>query len=205
MLESNSMKKIISYLLSNPILFNSVRRTIAGNQENTKNFVRSNLQIYKAKKVLDVGCGTGEFSDALPEDFDYTGVDINIKYITFAQKNYKNAKRKFLIQDITDRHFFENQRYEATLLISMLHHLSDAELEKILPIIKRVTTKIVIVADIIPDPQGLLRKLMVKMDQGKFVRSREDKIKILCKYFKIIRTAIIPSRLAVQFGIVCKV
>lgn len=205
MLESNSMRGIISYFLSQPFIFNNVRKTIAGNQENTKNFVRRNLQAYKAKTVLDIGCGTGDFVEAVPKQINYVGIDINEKFISFAQTHYQNEKRKFLVQNIIKNNFHQGKKFDATLFISMFHHLSDNDLKTILPIIRSVTKKIIIVADIIPDPDGILRKIMVKLDQGKFVRLKEVKINILCKYFKVAKTEIIPSKLAIQFGIICEV
>lgn len=72
-------KKILSPLLSQPAFFNSIRRLIAGNQENTKNFVNSTLQHYNVKTVLDVGCGTGDFSTDIPDTMQYLGIDINKK------------------------------------------------------------------------------------------------------------------------------
>lgn len=109
------------------------------------------------------------------------------------------------MQDETEKNFYQKQRFDATMLISILHHLSDKDLENILPKIKIFTKKVVIIADIIPDPKGILRKVMVKLDQGKFVRPRQQKIEVLNRYFTVVNTTIIPSRLAVQFGIICEV
>jgi hypothetical protein len=67
-----------------------------------------------------------------------------------------------------------------------------------------MTNKVVIIADIIPDPPHLLQKFFAKIDRGKFVRKKQEKIKILEKYFKIISTQAIPTRSAVQLGIICE-
>jgi len=198
------MRKIIFFLLSNPALFNSVRKIIAGNQKNTKDFVKITLENYNAKSVLDVGCGTGDFVDAIPQKTSYLGIDIDPKFISYARRNYEKEKRDFLVGDINNNELLKNKTFDAALLISTLHHLSDFELEKILPLIKRHTKKVIIVADIIPNPDNLLRELMVKLDRGSYVRRREEKIKILKKYFKIVNTKVIKSRLAVQFGIICE-
>lgn len=198
------MERIISCLLSEPIIFNFIRRIIAGNQKNTKDFVRSTLESYRVKTVLDIGCGTGDFVETIPEKTDYLGIDVDRKFIFFAKENYQNKKRKFLARDINKKEFLANKMFDATLLISMLHHLSDDELERILPLIKVHTKKVVIVADIIPNPNGILKKIMVKFDRGKFIRTKEEKVKILSKYFKLIKITIVPSKLAVQLGVICE-
>lgn len=196
---------MISYILSHPLLFNSIRAVIAGDQRKTKQFVKDNLIKYCAKTVIDVGCGTGDFIKAVPHDVSYLGVDINKKYIDFARKNYQNNQIKFLLQDVTKKAFYKNRSFDAALFISMLHHLSDDELKQILPVIKKITRKVVIIADIIPDPESMLQKIMVRLDRGRFIRPSEEKVKILKKYFKVVKTEIILSRLAIQYGIICEI
>jgi ubiquinone/menaquinone biosynthesis C-methylase UbiE len=199
------MNKFISLLLSSPVFFNSIRNILAGDQTNTKNFVSKYLKENKVKTILDVGCGTGDFAPCTPKNASYTGVDISEQYLDFAQKKYGSKNKVFLNQDVTDINFYSKKKYDGVLFVSMLHHLSDKELEKMLPVIKKITKGVIIIADIIPNPPGMLRKFLVKLDQGKYVRRQEAKLKILKKYFKVVHTEIIPSRLAVQFGVVCKV
>lgn len=199
------MEKLKSSLLSNPFFFNTIRRPIAGDQRYTKNFVKKNLEKYNSKTVLDIGCGTGDFASSLPLEIScYLGVDLNTKYIAYAKSKYQSSKIKFMVQDVTEKKFYANHKFDAVILISMLHHLSDSDLAKILPSIKKITKKIIIIADLLPKPPGLLQKLMVKLDQGKYIRNEEEKIKLLEKYFSIISTELIRSRLALQYGIICR-
>jgi len=196
---------MLSLILSNPVLFNSIRSVIAGNQKFTKQFVHNNLIKYNAKTVIDIGCGSGDFTEAVPDNISYLGLDINKEYISFAKRHYGNHNRNFIVRNVLDESFYKNRKFGAALFISMLHHLSDDELALILPVVKQITKKVIIIADIIPDPDGLLRKIVVSLDQGKFIRPKGKKLEIVSRYFKITETKIIPSRLAVQFGIVCEV
>ena len=196
---------MLSLILSDQVLFNNIRSIVAGDQKYTKQFVKDNLIRYNTKTVIDIGCGTGAFIEAVPQDVSYLGVDINKKYISFAKRRFGNHKRRFIVKNVLDKSFYKNKQFDAALFVSMLHHLSDEELSLILPVIKKITRKVVIIADIIPDPEGVLRKLMVRLDQGKFIRPREEKTRLLSKYFKIVEEKIVPSRLAVQLGIICEV
>lgn len=199
------MIRHIHYILSFPFFFNTIRTYVAGDQHKTKMFVYSVLRKYHVKTVLDFGCGTGDFSQAIPKHIKYLGVDLNEKYIVYAQKKYRSQEKNFMIQNVIDQAFYKNKKFDAILLISMLHHLSDDELCLILPVLRKITRKVIVVADLIPNPDGILRKLMVKLDQGRFIRTPEEKIKTLQKYFKVVYTDTIPSRLAIQFGIICEV
>ena len=194
---------MISYLLSHPVFFNGIRAIIAGDQRKTKEFVKNNLMKYGVKTVLDVGCGTGDFVEAMPGDIAYLGIDMNKKYIAFAKKEFKQKNIKFVVKDVTQKSFYANKKFDAVIFVSMLHHLSDDELAEMLPVIKKITKKVVIVVDLIPNPEGFWRRFMVRLDQGKYIRPREEKIKILSRYFKVKKKEFIPSRLAIQYGIIC--
>lgn len=195
---------MIEVILDRPFFFNSIRRVIAGDQHNTKAFISETLKKYNVKSVLDIGCGTGDFSVCTPKGAQYTGADLNDRYIQYASQLYDSKNKTWITQDVTEKSFYAGRKYDAVLFISMVHHLSNRELETMLPVIKKMTRKVIVIADIIPEPPGVLRKLMVKLDQGKYIRPPEDKITIIEKYGKIVHTEHIPSRLAIQYGIICQ-
>lgn len=199
------VKSIINSILSSPDVFNIVRRIAAGNQKNTKEFIQLNIQKYYVTSVLDIGCGTGDFVESVPSEICYSGIDVNRRFVQFAKEKYKAMNRRFYIEDATNKSFYKNKTFDAVLLISMLHHLSDEDIKILFPIIKCVAKKIVIVADIIPNPPGVLRKLLVKLDQGKHIRTTSEKTKLLKKYFNVVTKKTILSHLAIQYGIVCEV
>lgn len=195
---------MIEVLLDRPFFFNSIRRVIAGDQHNTKAFISETLKKYNVKSVLDIGCGTGDFCVCAPKGAHYTGADLNDHYIRYASQRYGTKNKTWITQDVTEKSFYDGRKYDAVLFVSMVHHLSNQELNAMLPVIKKMTRKVIIIADIIPEPPGFLRKFMVKLDQGKYIRAPEDKLAIIEKYGKIVYTEHIPSRLAIQYGIICQ-
>lgn len=192
-----------STLLDNPLLFNYFRNLLAGDQNKTKSFVRDALLKYNCKTVLDFGCGTGDFSESCTRDMEYLGTDLNAKYIKFAKSHYIKHKNKKFIEDNILK--YKNlKKYDAVLFISMMHHFSDNELDIILKDIKKMVKKVLIIADIIPDPPNAIQKIAARLDRGKFVRPKKDKLNILKKYFKVTNAKIINSRIAVQYGVLCE-
>lgn len=191
-------------LLDNPVIFNYVRYLLAGKQKKIRKFINQNLEKYKCLTVVDFCCGTGDFAICTPSNASYIGIDMNKDFINFSKKRYKNhANKKFFVANVITSNQIYKRKFDGVLLISTVHHLSDKELKVLLPKIKKITKKVVIIADIIPDPPHLLQKFFAKIDRGRFIRPKEEKLKILRKYFKIVKTQIIPTRTAVQFGIVC--
>jgi SAM-dependent methyltransferase len=193
-------------LLDNPFLFNYVRFFLAGKQIGMKKFISEYLQKYDCKTVIDFCCGTGDFAECCGKNVDYLGVDNNPDFITHSKNRYKGKRhRKFTIVDVLKPEEMYRKKYDGVLLISAIHHFSDEELDFLLPRIKKITKKVLIIADIIPDPPHPIQKIIVKFDRGRYVRPKEEKLKILRKYFRIKHTRLIPTQTAVQFGIICEV
>ena len=194
-----------SRILDNPYLFNYVRYLLAGKQTKMKKFIKKYLDEYKCKTIADICSGTGDFAQLTPKDAFYTGWDLNEDFINYASKRYENHKNKtFVKANVVTSKKIKHHTFDAVLLISTIHHFSDEELKILLPIVRKMTNKVVIIADIIPDPPHLLQKFFAKIDRGKYVRPAEEKVKILNKYFNVVKTQPIPTRSAVQWGIVCE-
>lgn len=190
--------------LNEPKFFNLIREIIAGKQENTKEFVKSNIKKYESKSVIDICCGTGDFASCA-DGVNYVGLDYLDDYIEFAKQKYRQDRnKKFMTFDILKRRLALN-KYDCALLISTLHHFSDQELDIIFKDLKASVRGILIIADLDASPPGLLRKILVKLDRGRFVRPNSQKLILLKKYFKVLKTQTIFSRLAVQYGVICKV
>lgn len=199
------MHWISDKFLDNPFMFNFVRYLLAGKQTGMKKFVSKYLKKYHCEIIADFCCGTGDFADPCPKNSKYYGFDINSSFIVYASKKYERDKtKKFLKADVLYSKEIYTKKYDVILLISAMHHLSDNQLDLLLPKVKRITKKILIVADIIPDPPHFLQKFFAAIDRGRYIRPKEEKINILKKYFRIVSTEFILTRSAIQFGIICE-
>lgn len=79
-----------------------------GNQlrRNIRFKVLSEIGNFENKKVLDLGCGTGDFYQYLLDnsiECDYTGYDINEKIVNIAKERF--PKVKFEVKDILENSF----------------------------------------------------------------------------------------------------
>lgn len=196
----------LSYrLLDHPIIFNKIRYLLAGNQLELKQFIKKNLIKYDCKTIADFCCGTGDFSEICPKDSLYFGWDVNDEFIKYASNKYKkDMNKQFTKANILYSQVIYKKKFDCVLLISAVHHFSSEELKVMLPKIKKITKKILIVADIIPNPPHLIQKFFVPLDRGRYIRPKEEKLSILGKYFKIKKTQLMPVRTAVQLGIICE-
>lgn len=184
-------------LLNIPFFYN-LRFLVAGNQRKTKEFVKNTVNKYTCRSIIDIGCGTGDFAPLFSPK-EYTGIDINNRYIEFAKGKYPSH---FICSNVVT-YDFRGKKYDASIFISTLHHLSDKEIQTVFSKLIKVTTKIIIVVDLNPETSWL-KKLLIQNDRGKFIRSTKEKEKLLSSFGKILEITHFSTGMASQSGIVLK-
>lgn len=182
-------------VLNLPFIYN-LRFLVAGSQQLTKDFIIDNYRAYNCHSVLDVGCGTGDFASLFAKD-EYHGIDINMGYISYARKKYPHL---FTHGDVI-KYDFGNLIFDASILISTLHHLNNKQAEKLLSKIVTVTRKIIIIVDLNPR-ESLVKRALIKLDRGKNIRTTEQKIALLSPFAKIATISHFSTGLAPQTGMV---
>lgn len=131
------------------------------------------LKLTGRETVLDVGCGTGEYSQLLRFK-TYIGVDYNQQYIEWASQAYGAKGRiSFFKMDVADVPRL-NVRLDAAFTVAVTHHLSDEELKKMVADVMAVSTRFVIVDLVLPRVwKNPLSHVLIRMDRGRYGRSRE--------------------------------
>ncbi len=197
------LQKIRDYLAGNPRIFSFLRKVIELGFIKEKTIITQSLKIEVNQKILDIGCGTGEFSGLFNKE-SYTGIDINKEYINFAKTK---KKKNFLVMDATDLKF-EDETFDAILVMAILHHLELAGVEKVLSEAKRVLKpngKILILEDAkLEGKDGILTKLVQKFDKGAFIREPGEYQKMASKYFKPLKDWPFRSGACTYYGMLLK-
>ena len=176
-------------LLSNTLFYSLVQRVMSATS-----FREKIIKKYITKnnvKVLDVGCGPAEILDILPK-IQYYGFDINPVYINSAKKKYEN-RGKFFCKKFTIKDTKYLPKFDHILLLGVLHHLSDKEINKLIPNIKKVLKKkgnIITLDNIFINNQNFIAKFLIQMDKGENVRSKKGYLSILKNHFKKINSKI---------------
>ena len=93
------MNKILDYLrtlLEFPFVWNSFEKIIGGSRAKRK-FVKNFIIPFEGASILDIGCGTGEIINYMPEDINYVGFDLSNKYIDYAKNKHGKQKKTWKI------------------------------------------------------------------------------------------------------------
>lgn len=171
------IKALRDKLMEQPLAYKFVQATLAGQGHKAiKSYLKKQIP-KQAKKILDQGCGTGEY--ALLFGDRYTGVDINPDYIKHAGGKYPG---KFVVGSATKMPFKDNL-FEVCFAVGLHHHLSDSMAKKAFKESLRVVKKngkVVVVDAMLPkNPLNFPGLILRKMDRGGHVRKWQDTLKLL--------------------------
>ncbi len=169
----NFLKKI----LDNPIIFN-LFETLMGVNKTRRVLVKDYIKPSYNCRILDIGCGTGDFRKFLPENIDYIGIDNNPEYIEYAKsKKYKNSN--FICTESNQIDFLKNKKFDIILSIGVIHHLNNNLFKEL------VDKSYSLLSDngylLTYDPvyiknQNFISKFLIDNDRGNFVRNENDYI-----------------------------
>ncbi|MBN1502587.1 class I SAM-dependent methyltransferase [Candidatus Woesearchaeota archaeon] len=191
---------IIHRLCTNPIFSNVLRNIPEGWFITVKKNIKRELGNTEDKNIVDIACGTGQFSTLVKGK--YTGIDLDKNHIEYAIKTYNDKNKKFIVQDASNTGF-KNRQFDIALMLSFLHHADESNIIKVFKEAKRVTKEKIIIVDLITPKYNLLARLMYSMDQGKYIRPFKEQERLIKKEFKINKSMIFRSGIYIHSMFVC--
>lgn len=129
--------------------------------------LRTGGELKGVRRVLDVGCGPGT-NAPLFDGVDYLGVDINPRYVADARARYG---RRFEVADVTSYRVM-GERFDFILVNSLLHHLDDAGVDRLLTHLGTLLTgdgHVHLLELVLPEGWSMARAL-ARLDRGKHAR-----------------------------------
>ena len=149
-------------------------------------FVQSEIHSHQPKRILDLGCGTSDIVEHLPEDIDYVGVDPNPSYIQSAHRRYGN-RGQWHSSAVTVDSVAPLGSFDLVLLLGVLHHCSDSAASALLQTARSALKPggLVIHLDgcIHPDA-GWLETMLYRLERGLYVRHQDGYASLMAKAFE---------------------
>ncbi len=161
------MKKFLHFLGSHPAITIILRKIAEVNFKAQKAIIKKYFLASKNESVIDIGCGTGEFSRFFSNE-QYIGIDVDEKNIQYAKKHYLKS---FIVADAKQLPFGDHV-FDKVLIVGVLHHLGGEECEQVVREIKRVLKnggKALIMEDTKSD--SWIIQSMQSIDQGSYIRT----------------------------------
>jgi len=175
---------LIERLSEYPRFFLFCRGLFEANFKIIRGTIKEHLSPAPGRRVLDVACGPGAFSDLFPEEL-YTGVDLNPKYIAYAKEHYKG---EFSVQDARSLDF-PGQHFDDVLVYGLLHHLDDAGVTAVAEGLERVVRpggRVLIIEDIPTESKlNFVGHVLHWAENGHYIRPAEQYRTLLTPHFRL--------------------
>ena len=183
------LETVLDRLSESPRAWNILRRVVENGFRGEKAVIARELEPWRdagAREFLDFGCGTGEFAPCFPPAH-YTGVDVAPYYVQYAGKHYAG---QFAVTSGAAIGL-ASQRFDATLVLGVFHHMPDALVRRSVAELHRVlkpgATMLVMEDTPPPDPWNVAGHLMHWLDRGGYIRTDEEYRALLAPHFAVCR------------------
>ena len=178
-------------ILDFPRIFNAFTRIVSGDVLAV--LVNRYIRPEAGDKILDIGCGPADVLSHLPP-VEYVGLDMNSAYIDFARKRFGN-KGRFIAQRVSQGLISDisPSGFDTVLAKGVLHHLNDNEAVQLFELADfalKPAGRLITFDGCYVKGQSWLRRLILSMDRGPYVRTREAYFNLASTLFKHINVSI---------------
>ncbi len=136
--------------------------------------------------VLDVGAGTGNLARVLPPDTTYWALDPDPEKLRRLERKIPDAR--CLRRSAVDTGL-EDAAVDWTALITVAHHLDDAQFEQTIAEMARITRHRMVFVDPLAADRWGVQRLILRYDRGSYARSMEAMVDALLVHFELERVA----------------
>lgn len=170
-------------MLRIPALYGAVQHLL-GSNTSRQNFVDNHIRPSDGVRVLDIGCGTGELADYLP-NVEFVGFDPNPSYIESANEAGR-PHATFHCLGIDEAMDADFGTFDIAVAKGVLHHLTDTQADRVGELAARVLHdggRFVSVDPCFVDGQRWVAKELVRRDRGANVRKVNEYGLLFDEYF----------------------
>ena len=177
---------LIRRLLNLPDVYRKFERIIA-RKNGRQDFCDRYIGRVQGKRILDLGCGTGDILDCISGEAEYVGIDNNSRYID--QDKVRFGERKTASFYCTDLNVYAKEskrKFDMILMTGVIHHISDKEVEMVMDNIKTLLDckGVFISLDACyVKKMNPIAKLLCRLDRGQYVRYKEQYLDIMNKHW----------------------
>jgi len=185
-------------ILSRPGAYSLLQRLLDGSKSLSL-FVQDHLRPQPGDRILDIGCGTGEILDHLPE-VEYVGIDINRRYIEAARERYGD-RGEFHQIDVRDAQF-PSGSFNIVSAVALLHHLDDEGAASVFELGSGVITDSGRMGTVDPTfthDQDRLARWVISKDRGACVRGPQDYADLAQPFFDRVEVVVREDMLRVPY------
>jgi len=164
----------IRAVLSHPPVYNSLQRLMGADKLRALN-VQNHVRPFPGMRILDLGCGTAQYLNALPKDITYVGYDMSPEYIAAARKSFGD-RGTFHCGLLERAEVAALEPFDLVLGTGVLHHLDDDAARQFMSVAAAALKpggRIYTVDPCYAPGQNPIARFLISRDRGQHVRDAE--------------------------------
>lgn len=188
-------------VLESPGVYQRLQRLVSG-VDTRDRYVREFIRPTPAMRMLDIGCGTADILEHLPADVDYTGYDLNPRYIERAREQHGDRAR-FFCAKVGEAEDDERADFDLVLATALLHHLDDEAATQLVLSARRQLRPggVLVTLDAVFHPgQNPIAWTMAKVDRGGAVRTPEAYRALLEPHFEDVEAVLATDLMRIPYS-----
>ncbi len=177
----------IRSILSHPFMYNFTQNFL-GVKKARKTLVNEYFPKRSDLRVLDIGCGTAEILEFLPENIQYVGFDASSEYIEQAKQRFGN-RGEFFADLVKSAHLENLGTFDVVLAFGVLHHLDDSEATTLFDLASQALNKdgcIITIDPCFTPNQSAIANWLIEHDRGQDVRKQTGYQQLATPFFSSI-------------------
>ena len=171
-------------VLSVPMVYDLWQNLVGANRSRSL-VCRDHFRVAPGQRVVDVGCGTGEILDYLPDGITYYGFDLDPGYIRTAQTKYA-GRGQFTCADITALPADAIPPCDLAIAFGLLHHIDEDGARALLShLYQRLVPggRLVTIDGVWADGQSAIARALIARDRGQNVRDSAGYLALVPEQF----------------------
>lgn len=181
--KSSALYRRVYDLFERPVVFNAYQAIVDGGKGRQ---IRRFLRDVPYESVIDIGCGTGNWAKLV--DVPYLGIDASPSFVAGCKRRFAgDSSKRFLQTDAATLAI--DEQFDLAMLISVLHHLSDEEVERLLAWLAGCAKQF-FVLDLYPVKRNFVSRWLYRMDRGDYIREPDAQRSLLERggHFRVVKS-----------------
>jgi SAM-dependent methyltransferase len=189
-------------LLARPAVYRAFKRIVLP-EGVLESLVATHFVVPDGGRVLDLGCGFGDYAPFFSGRCQYVGIDHNASYIETAKNLNGSGDATFIVADVVDHVVSNYGPYDLVMISGVLHHLPSADILQLARNVRSLLSpsgKFVALEAVFDPEQSLLARIAVASDRGRYVRDQEGYRNLLEQVFSNVETVTVNGMLRIPYS-----
>lgn len=187
-------------IFSQPSAYDLFQRAL-GARKLRRLYTERYLQPFPLAKVLDIGCGTSEILDYLPDTVVYVGYDFSAKYIDAARNRY-GKRGEWHVAPVSDLDVKDHGTFDIVMANGIFHHLDDDDgmrLSSIAASALKPDGRFCTHDGCYVDGQNPIARYLLSKDRGSNIRDQQGYLSLVLPHFERVDLVIRHDMLRIPY------